>query len=193
MTEALTAHLSDERGLAIFTPKSTVTLITPQFAQSNTHPQVTRNSSILLLERTPCILGVTFDPHFKLNAHIKSIVTRASPRINILKALTGTNWGQQEEIILITYKSLILSSFMHAAPIWFPNTSSSHIHKLQTIQNSALRIAIGCDRMTSIYDLHEETKIFPVQYHLSLISYQYFARALQPPFLRPPASFSSSP
>ena len=47
MTDALTAHSSnieecaDERDLAISAPKSTITLFTPQFAQSNTHPQVT--------------------------------------------------------------------------------------------------------------------------------------------------------
>ena len=113
----LTAHLSnieelaDQRGLAISALKSTIILFTPQFAQSNTYPQVTLNNFILPLERTPCILGVTSDPHFKFNGHIKSSVTRALPRINILKGLTGTNWGQQKETILITYKFLIRSLF----------------------------------------------------------------------------------
>ena len=100
MAEAPAAHSTNieewahERGLAISAPNSTITLFALQFAQSNIHPQVTLNNSILSLERTPCILGVTFDPHFKFNAHFKSLVTRALPRINILKALTGTNWGQ---------------------------------------------------------------------------------------------------
>ena len=85
---------ADERRLATSAPKSTITLFTPQFAQANTHPRVTLNNSILPLERTPSILDVTFDPHFKFNAHIKSSVTWALPRINILKALTSTNWGQ---------------------------------------------------------------------------------------------------
>ena len=47
---------------------------------------------------------------------------------------------------------------MYAAPIWFPNTSPSLIQKLQNIQNSALRIATGCIKVTSIDLLHEETK-----------------------------------
>ena len=74
MAEALTAaHSSnieervDERGLAICAPKSTITLFTPQFTKSNTHPQVTLNNSLLPLEKTPCILGVTFEPHFFLS------------------------------------------------------------------------------------------------------------------------------
>ena len=81
MAEALTAHASniekwaDERGLAISVPKSTVTIFTPDFAQSNTYPQVTLNNSILPLEESPRLPGTNLDPHFKFNAHVKPIFT----------------------------------------------------------------------------------------------------------------------
>ena len=126
--EALSAYLSNieewayEQGFAINAPKS----INTQFVQSNIHPQVTLNNSILPLERTPCILGMTFNPHLKFNTHVtsKSLVTRALPRIYILKALTGTKWGQQKETILITYISLIRSLFFsYMQLLCFPNTS----------------------------------------------------------------------
>ena len=78
--------------LAISVPKSAITLFTPQFAQSNVLPQVTLNNSILPSERTPCILRETLDSHFKFDAHVKSLVIRTLSRINIIKALTGTNW-----------------------------------------------------------------------------------------------------
>ena len=48
-------------------------------------------------------------------------------------------------------------------------TSPSLTQKLQTIQNSALRIATGCVKMASIDHLHEETEMLPVQEHFSLI------------------------
>ena len=104
-----------------------MTLFTLQFVQSNTHPQVTLNNSLLSLEKTLRILGVTFDTNLKFYAHVKSIVTRALPRIIMLKALDGTNWGQQKETITITYMSLILFLFMYAVPIWFSNASPSLI------------------------------------------------------------------
>ena len=94
MVEALTAHTSniekwaDERGLAISTPKSAIILFTSQFAQS--HPQLTLNNSLYYpLERHYVYWEVTFDPHFKFNDHVKSIVTPASPRIKILRAHAG--------------------------------------------------------------------------------------------------------
>ena len=105
------------------------------------------------------------------NVHVKSSDTRALPLINILKVRTGTNWVQKKDTIHITYKSLIRFLFMLAAPIWFPNTSPSLVQNLQAVQNSSLRIATGCVKMTSTDHLHKETKVFPVQDHLSLISY----------------------
>ena len=119
----------------VFTSQSSQPVITPQFMQSNTHPRVTLNNTLLPLERTPHILGVTFDPHFKFWAHLKSILTRTSPRINIIKAPANTNWGGQKETMLITYISLMRSLFIYVTPIWFPNDSPSLIQILQTIQN----------------------------------------------------------
>ena len=60
-----------------------------------------------------------------------------------------------------------------------PHASTSLIQKLITIQNYTLRIATGCAKMTSIDHLQKDSKMLPVQCHLSLINSQYLARALQ--------------
>ena len=171
---------AQERNLIISTRKSTVTLFTPETRQSHLHPTVPLNGSPLPLERHPKILGVTFDPHFHFHKHVEETVKKAKPRLNILKLLTGTNWGQQKETILITSKSLIGSLFTYAAPIWFPNTSPSSISKLQTIQNSAIRIATGCVMMTPIDHLHTEAKVLKVDEHLKMLCSQHLATCLQP-------------
>ena len=105
---------------------------------------------------------------------------KAKPRLNILKLLTGTNWGQQKETILITFKSLIGSLFTYAAPIWFTNTSPTSRTKLQTIQNSTIRIATGCVMMTPIDHLHTEAKVLKVDEHLKMLCSQHLATCLQP-------------
>ena len=76
--------------------------------------------------------------------------------------------------------SLIGSLFTYAAPIWFPNTSPSNIAKLQTIQNSAIRIATGCVMMTPIDHLHTEAKVLKVDEHLKMLCSQHLATCLQP-------------
>ena len=58
--------------------------------------------------------------------------------------------------------------------------SVSAIEKLQTIQNSALRIATGCLMMSSIDHLHMEAEIMMVGEHLKMLCAQFLATCLQP-------------
>ena len=132
-------------------------------------PTVTLNGTALPVEGNPKIQGVTFDPALHFHRHVDSIVQKARPRLNILRLLGGTSWGQHKETILATYKSIIGSLFTYAAPIWFPNTSMTSRNKLQVVQNSGLRIATGCVRMTGIDDLHAEAKSLKVEDHLGML------------------------
>ena len=47
-----------------------------------------------------------------------------------------------------------------------------HIKKLQTIQNTALRIATGCTRDTNTQHLHNEIKVLPMDTYLKLYANQ---------------------
>ena len=61
MAETLTIHSSniedwmDEQDLTISALRSTITLLTSQFMQSNTHPQIIQNNSLLPFERSPSV------------------------------------------------------------------------------------------------------------------------------------------
>ena len=57
---------------------------------------------------------------FNYTEHIKNSVTKAKTKINILKALAGSTWGQEKETILITCKSICRSTLEYAAPVWAP-------------------------------------------------------------------------
>ena len=182
LSERLAAHglhVSDwaaERGLQISHAKSTVTLFTPdKVRESNYHPPVAINSNPLPLDKHPKILGVVFDPHLTFNSHINYTAERAASRLRILKALTGTTWGQQKETLLLTYGALIRSIILYAAPVWYPNAGS--VQKLQIIQNSALRIASGCHGAASAEDLHRECKMLTVSHSLTLACQQFLASA----------------
>ena len=174
------AAWAEERSLIVSAQKSTITLFTPETKQSHLHPTVPLNGSPLPLDRNPKILGVTFDPHFHFHKHVENIANKAKQRLNILRQLCGTNWGQQKETILLTFNMLIRSLFTYAAAIWFPNASETSIEKLQVIQNSALRIATGCVKMTAIDHLHTEAKALKVKEHLRMLCSQALATSLQP-------------
>ena len=83
-----------------------------------------------------------------------------------------TNWGQQKETLLLTYKALGRSIANYAAPVWSTNASDTSLEKIQRIQNEALRIITGSHKMSSIDHLHSETKMLLVK-DLTLLSAQY--------------------
>ena len=174
------ATWANDHGLTISLSKSHSTLFTPDTHQSHLDPSISLEQALIPLNRKPKILGVTLDTHFTFSPHIKAIAEKARSRLNILRALAGSVWGQQKETLVLTYKSLIKSLFLYAAPVWFPNAADTGIAKLQVIQNAALRIATGSSRMSSIDHLHQETLMLPIKDSISLICSQFLARTLQP-------------
>ena len=106
------------------------------------------------------------------------MANRVSKRNNVLKALAGTNWGQQKETLLMTYKALGRSIANYAAPVWSTHASESNIGKIQRAQNEALRIITGSHKMSSIDHLHSETKMLQVDDHLNHLFVQYLVQCL---------------
>ena len=122
---------------------------------------------------------VTLDTLFSLfNVYCVQVANRVSKINNVLKALAGTNWGQQKETLLLTYKVLGRSIANYTAHVWSTNASESNIGKIQRAQNEALKIITGSHKMSSIYHLHSETKMPHVEDHLNLLSAQYLVQCL---------------
>ena len=54
--------------------------------------------------------------------------------------------------------------------MWAPTIADTNINRLQTVQNSALRIATGCHLMSPIEHLHSESMILPIRRHIRMRS-----------------------
>ena len=167
-----------ENSLLISTLKSSVTLFTPDPAQANTCPKIKIADSELPLVRSPKILGGYLDTFFSFNNHCVQVANRVSKRNNVLKALAGTNWGQQNETLLMTYTALRRSIANYATPVWSTNACESKFDKIQHAKNEALRIITGSHNMSSIDHLRSETEMLQVEDHLNLLSAQYLVQCL---------------
>ena len=167
-----------DNSLWISVLNSTVTLFTANPMQVNTNPKIKILDTELPLVRNPKLLGVYLDTFFSFNAHCVQVADRVSKRNNVLKALGGTNWGQQEETKLLTYKPLGSSIANYSAPVWSTNTSDTRLEKIQRTHNEALRIITGSHKMTSFDHLHSETKMLLVEDHLNHLSAQYLVHCL---------------
>ena len=160
-----------QRQMEVSLEKCSSMLFTPWTKQYKCKPAVKVNSTILEVKNNAKILGLTFDngliwgPQCSLSCH------KAAKRVNTLKALSGTTWGQQETL-LNSYKAFVQSVLEYACPVWTPAAAPSTIENLQKVQNAALRVATGCTTMSSIQHLHDECKILPIRRHIRMKSVQ---------------------
>ena len=119
-----------DNSLLISAPKSTPDPSRPQTCspQTQCRPILTQRSRSLT-QSFPLFarLGVYLDTFFSFNTHCVQVANRVSKRNNVLKALAGTNWGQQKETLLLTYKSLGRSIANYAAPVWSTNASDTSL------------------------------------------------------------------
>ena len=137
-----------DNSLLISAPRSTVTQFIPDLKQANTHPKIKISDAELHLVRNPKLLGVYLDTFFSFNTHCVQVANRVSKINNVLRALAGTNWGQQKETLLLTYKALGISIANYAAPVRSTNASDTSLGKIQRTQNEALRIITGSHKMS---------------------------------------------
>ena len=97
-----------------------------------------------------------------------------------MKALAGTAWGKDKETLVATYKTSCRSVINYSAPVWTPFLSETQWSKIQTRQNSALRIATGCHSITHPDHLHDETSMLPVKTHNELLTKQFLLACQNP-------------
>jgi hypothetical protein len=182
----LEPYLSDlhkwtlENKLKLNPDKSTATLFTLDPSEYDKNLNLHINNTPIPTVKNPKILGLNFDPKLNFNDHIGKTKEKASKTINILKALTSTNWGKQKETIVTTYKTITRPILEYASTVWSPIAANTNVNKLQTIQNSALRIATGCTKDTNTQHLHEETLVQPLKNHLQLHASQMRQKAEYP-------------
>ena len=150
-----------ENSLLISAPKSTVTLFTPNLFQARIHPKIAIADAILPLECTLEILGVFLDTSIAFHHHRETVSKRVSKRNNILKALAGISWGQQNNPVNDIQGRSIAN---YAAPVWSTNASNTSMEKTQVAQNEALRIFTKGSCEAQMPKVTEHSDLLAAQY-----------------------------
>ena len=113
--------------------KTTCTLFTPDPAEYTSNLDLTINNKALPMATHPKVLGLTLDPQHTYSTHIHNISVHAHNPIQIIKALTATGWGKQQETLMATYKAVMGPALEYASSVWSPIASTTSINKLQVI------------------------------------------------------------
>ena len=88
-----------------------------------------------------------FDHRLTLAAHIKELTQRCQKDLNLMKLVSGTNFGADKIILIRLYTSLIRSKIHYGCQA-YGSAAKSHLKKLDTILATALRIATGAYKGT---------------------------------------------
>ena len=168
------------RNLFISAPKSSATLFTTWSNEAKTQLPINIAGTAVPTVQDPKILGVTFDPLLNFKNHAANIKAKVNKRTNILKALAGSSWGKEKEVLKTTYTAISKSVLNYATPIWTPTLSETNWSELQRSQNAALRTITGCTKMSDVGHLHSETKEMFVKEHCEMLSRQFLLSSTRP-------------
>lgn len=108
------------------------------------------------------VLGVIFDaPKLSFAPHFKAMNIECRKRLHTLRALSSTNWGCSRILLRRLYVAYIRSK-MEYASVLFTDVSPKLIHKLDLIQNEAMRCILGSRRTSPILSLQVEIVLPPM-------------------------------
>lgn len=108
-------------------------------------------------------LGLEFDSKLYWKNHIQSLADSCKKKINIMRSVANLNWGCDRNVLLMLYKSLILSKIDYACTV-YSSARQSKLKVLDSIQGTALRIAMGAYRTSPYLSLCCEAGIVPLKY-----------------------------
>jgi len=142
-----------EWGITINSSKTIAILFTKK--RNIKYPDLSINNNLIPFVSSYNFLGFIFDEHLTWKEHILNLVSRCLKRINLLRCLTGTNWGANKNILITVYKGLIRSLLDYGSTL-FSNAAKYLLEKLDSIQYKSLYICVGAFKGTPLSSLQFE-------------------------------------
>jgi ribonuclease HI len=120
-------------------------------------------------------LGLTFDQRLSWTAHINNVVNSSKSKTNLLRSLSGQQWGAGKETLLRIYRTLIRPKLEYGFEV-FNTATKAALKKLEVIQNNCLRIACGAMNNTSVQALQQECGELPMHLRMKQALLRYTAK-----------------
>jgi len=124
--------------------------------------KLTVNGQDIKTVKSAKFLGMIFDRKLTWNDHIDYVVKKCKQRLNLMRAVSGKNWGASQSTQLTIYKALIRSVIDYGA-IAYDSASASQLAKLDSIQCQALMISTGAMKGTPLAVLQTHCDEMPLQ------------------------------
>ena len=159
---------------------SKTTLI--HFNNKNISPgiEIKINETHIKSTETVRFLGIILDYKLSFTRQIDKIVQKCTLTQNILKFLCGTWWGSDPDTLITIYKSYVRSLIDYGSFIFFPKTVKLS-QKLEAIQNSSIRCALGYRKSTPLNVMLAESKLTTIKERTRYLCYKFLLKSLSNP------------
>ena len=167
----------DTWGLKISGEKSTSVVFTrSNRSMPRLHNPLTINGDIIPELSFHTFLGITLDFRLTFRIHTNRIRTKAQRRLNILRALSSTQWGGDRRTLTLLFNSLIRSTLEYNSFI-YTYLARSNQERIEAIQNASLRTITGALRTTPICALLAETNTLSLAFRSQQALFKYFLKS----------------
>ncbi|VVC39002.1 Reverse transcriptase domain [Cinara cedri] len=141
------AKWSTLSGFKIASQKSQCILLTNKKGQNHIHIQL--NDNIIPNNNTIKILGVCFDKKINWVQRLKYLKISLIRSLNIMKMISHTTWGGDENTLIKIHRHLIRSRMDYGASI-YQSAKPNHHNIVDTTYKTSIRIALGAFRSSPI-------------------------------------------
>ena len=133
-----------------------------------------RGSPIEFVKETK-FLGLIWDTKLTFEPHIRSLKARCYKALNILKVISGFEWGADRTTLLKLYRSLIRSKLDYGC-IVYGSASAKALASLDPVHNQGLRLCLGAFRSSPVESLYVESHEPPLQIRRDKLALQYMIK-----------------
>ena len=124
-------------------------------------------------------LGVKLDQKLKFDLHAKAVIQKVSDKLTYLRRIRRFI---NNKAALSIYKNMILP-ILEYGDVLLLSARSTYKTKLQTLQNKALKCALGLDPLTGLDQVHERAKLETLENRRKLHILQLMHKQLGGSFL----------
>lgn len=161
--------------LNISASKSAVMVFTNK---QNNEVHLELDGNVLLQYSEYKFLGILLDQKLLWKKHIEVVKLKCAKRLNLLRCISGTKWGNSSKILFMVYKGLIRSVLDYGCEL-YDSASVSVKSQLDSIQYQALKIITGAVHNTSLEALQVECGELPLSFRRSMFTDKYKFYLLQ--------------
>ena len=144
--------------------KTSVVLFTKCYKAHSDRPPLFLFDELLTYTDEATFLGVKFNAGLTWEPQIRSLIAKAQPRLNLLKAMTTSGNSDNIQMLLKLYKAIVRPIFEYSA-VAHVNAANCHQIKLQRIQNAAIRCILKLPAYISTNILHDASGLPTLHEH----------------------------